>query len=50
MKKMTRNALLLGLGVCGAVAYQKYKKPAKRQIDKMINKMRNNDNKLDEMM
>ena len=50
MKKMTRNALLLGLGVCGAVAYKKYNKQAKRQIDKLINKTVRNDDKLDEMM
>ena len=51
MKKMTRNALLVGLGACCAVAYQKYNKPARRQIDKLINKtVRKNDNKLEEMM
>ena len=51
MKKMTKSALLVGLGIGGALAYQKYNKPVRRQIDKLINKtVRKNDNKLEEMM
>lgn len=51
MKKMTKSALLIGLGVGGAMAYKKFQKPIKKEVEKVLDKtIRKNDNKLEEMM
>lgn len=48
---LTKNMILVGLGVGGTLAYQKYSKPAMKEIEKVIDKtMKKVDKELDEMM
>lgn len=49
MKKMDVAYMLMGAGA--VLAYQKYKKPIKKKIDKIADKaMKKVDNKLEDMM
>ncbi|MBP3461384.1 MAG: hypothetical protein J6K21_03135 [Bacilli bacterium] len=49
MKKMDVAYMLMGAGA--VLAYQKYKKPVKKQMDKIANKaMKKADNMLEDMM
>ena len=49
MKKMDVAYMMMGAGA--VLAYQKYKKPVKKQIDKLTNKVvKKADNMLEDMM
>ena len=49
MKKMNVAYMMMGAGA--VLAYQKYKKPVKKQIDKLTNKVvKKADNMLEDMM
>lgn len=51
MKNVMKDALLIGAGIGATIAYQKYNKPAMKQIEKMIDKtVKKVDDTLDEMM
>ncbi len=48
MKKMDMMYMLMG--GCAVLAYQKYKKPMKKEIDKMTNKIKKTKNNMLENM
>lgn len=51
MKSILKDALLLGAGVGATLAYQKYSKPAMKEMEKIVNKtIKKVDDTLDEMM
>jgi len=48
---LAKNMMLVGLGIGGTLAYQKYSKPAMKQVEKVIDKtIKKVDKELDEMM
>ena len=51
MKCMAKSMFLIGLGIGATLAYQKYSKPAMREIEKLIDKtVKNVNDELEEMM
>lgn len=51
VKCMAKSMFLIGLGVGATIAYQKYSKPAMREIEKLIDKtVKNVNEELEEMM
>lgn len=51
MKELAKGIFYIGLGVGATIAYQKYSKPAMKQIEKCLDKVvKKVDQELDEMM
>ena len=51
LKCVAKSMFLIGLGVGATIAYQKYSKPAMKEIEKFIDKtVKNVDKELEEMM
>ena len=49
--KIAKSMMLIGLGVTGTLAYQKYGKTAMNELEKVVDKTNNKAScKLDEMM
>jgi len=48
--KVAKSMLLIGLGVGGTLAYQKYSKPAMQKMEKMVDKKLKKVDQLEEMM
>ena len=51
IKCMMKSAFLIGLGIGGTIVYQKYNRPIRCEIEKLIDKtVRKVDENLEEMM
>lgn len=51
MKNMAKSIFLMGIGAGATIMYQKYSKPAMKEIEKLIDKtVKNVNEKLEEMM
>lgn len=49
--KMTKDVFLMSLGAGAVLAYQKYKKPVMKKMDKLLDKtMKKANQKLEDMM
>lgn len=49
--KIAKSMLLVGLGVGGTIAYQKYSKPAMKKLEKFVDKsVKKVNQEIDEMM